>query len=58
MRNRIDSNKEIVNLLRFIIAIDLWKSGVSQDEIAKRLGIAKGSVNRYVKGVKRITELQ
>lgn len=44
---------EVVHLLRFAVAIELWKSGISQAEIGKRLGIAAGSVNKLVKGIKR-----
>lgn len=45
--------EEMVQLLRFLVALELWKSGVSQADIGKRLGIAAGSVNKLVKGVKR-----
>lgn len=47
-----DSN-EVVVLLRQLVAIELWKAGISQTEIAKRLGVAKATANKYLKGLKR-----
>lgn len=51
--NRTDSEKldEIVRLLQFSIAIELSKSGVTQQQIATSLGIAKLSVNKMLQGV-------
>ncbi|MDF3821734.1 hypothetical protein P3G55_17650 [Leptospira sp. 96542] len=40
-------------LLRYLLAIELWRAGLSQAEIGKRLGIATGSVNALLKGVSR-----
>ncbi len=34
------NSNEVVALLRQLVAIELWKSGISQTEIAKRLGVA------------------
>lgn len=56
IRKLRDANKgpdEVVLLLRQLVAIELWKGGVSQAEIGHRLGVAAGTVNKYVKGVKR-----
>lgn len=47
-----DSNVVVV-LLRQLVAIELWKAGVSQTEIAKRLRVAKATANKYLKGLKR-----
>lgn len=41
-------------LLKQGIAIELTKSGIGQVEIGKRLGIATGTVNKWVKGVKAV----
>ena len=50
---RTDSEKldEIVRLLQFSIAIELSKSGATQQQIASALGIAKVSVNKMLQGV-------
>ncbi len=58
MAKTSNGNDETINLLRFIVAIELWKSGVSQADIARRLGIATASVNKYVKGLKKNPETQ
>lgn len=44
---------EMVALLRHLVAIELWRGGVSQTEIGKRLRVAKVTVNKYLKDVKR-----
>lgn len=45
----------VVVLLSQLVAIELWNAGVSQKEIAKRLGVAKATANKYLRGLKRIT---
>lgn len=48
-------NKRISNievLLKQTVAIELAKNGIGQVEIGKRLGVATGTVNKWVKGVK------
>lgn len=40
-------------MLRSLLAIELWRGGLSQDEIAKRLSISKSDVNALLKGVSR-----
>jgi plasmid maintenance system antidote protein VapI len=47
-----ESNIE-VGLLQNLLAIEFWRGGLSQEEIAKRLGVAKASVNEILKGVNR-----
>jgi predicted transcriptional regulator len=44
---------EIKKLLQQLLAVELFKSGVPQADIAKRLHIATASVNQMLKGVKR-----
>lgn len=46
---------EVAELLRCLVSIELWKGGVAQAEIGRRLGISAGTVNKYVKGVQRRT---
>ena len=48
----VDKSSQIVGLLQQLVAIELLKGGVSQAEIGKRLGIATGSVNKILKGIK------
>ncbi len=49
----IDGLETIVLLLQNLLAIELWRGGLSQKEIAKRLCVAKASVNKMLKGVNR-----
>jgi Mn-dependent DtxR family transcriptional regulator len=45
--------KTEVGLLQNLLAIELWRGGLSQGEIARRLGVATGTVNEMLKGVNR-----
>lgn len=49
----IETSKEVVSLLRQLVAIELWNAGLSQGAIGRRLGIATATANRYVKGLAR-----
>lgn len=49
-----DDLSAMAQLLRNLLAIELWRGGLSQEEIGKRLGVAKGSVNKMLKGVSRV----
>lgn len=51
--NSADDLSNIAQLLRNLLAIELWRGGLSQAEIGKRLSIATGTVNRLLKGVSR-----
>jgi transposase len=44
---------EAVMLLRQLLAIELWRGGLSQTEIRKRLGLGMNVVNEMLKGVSR-----
>jgi len=44
---------EIKKLLQHNLAIQLYKGGATQDEIASNLKIAKATVNKMVKGIKK-----
>jgi len=39
--------------LQHLLAIELYKLNVSQADIGKQLGIATGSVNKLLKGIKK-----
>lgn len=42
-----------IDLLQHLVALELYKSGVTQGEIAKKLHIAKATVNQMLQGVKK-----
>ena len=44
---------ETVMLLKQLLAIELWRAGLSQSEIRTRLGIGMNAVNEMLKGVNR-----
>ena len=50
-KKSVNDLETISNLLKNLLAIELYRSGLSQPEIGKRLGIATGSVNSMLKGV-------
>ncbi|MDO8655332.1 MAG: hypothetical protein Q7R48_02840 [bacterium] len=45
--------KAITKLLQQLVVIQLYRSGVSQGEVGKRVRLAKASVNQILKEVKR-----
>ena len=47
------SLEEVKKLLQQSIAIQLYKSGATQDEIVKNLKIRKATINQMVKGIKK-----
>jgi len=47
----VDELKTIVKLLQNLLAIELWRGGLSQVEISKRLRVATVTVNKMLKGV-------
>ena len=44
---------ETVMLLKQLLAIELWRAGLSQTEIRKRLGLGMNIVNEMLKGVSK-----
>lgn len=53
LKNIQQSLDNILKLLQHSIAIQLYYAGASQDEIAKNLRLAKLTVNKMVKGIKK-----
>jgi hypothetical protein len=49
----LTEQQQIVALLQYLVAIQLWTSGLSQDDIRRRLGIGSHAVNDMLKGVAR-----
>lgn len=52
-QNKSDDLKMIAQLLQNLLAIELWRGGLSQTEIRERLGVGIGTVNKMLKGVSR-----
>lgn len=48
-----DDTANMVTVLQNLLAIGLWRGGLSQDEIRERLGVRKATVNRMLKGLNR-----
>ncbi|PIS14466.1 hypothetical protein COT64_02490 [Candidatus Shapirobacteria bacterium CG09_land_8_20_14_0_10_39_12] len=44
---------KVISLLQHSLAVQLYRSDVSQPAIGKLLGIATGKVNRLLKGIKK-----
>ncbi len=44
---------QIIQLLQTLTTIELFRSGVTQQQIGKHLGIAKATVSSMLKGVKQ-----
>ena len=53
MAKKQSTDEEILVLLRHLVAIELWRGGLSQDAIRKRLGVSINAINDMLKGVKR-----
>jgi len=52
-KESIDGLETIALLLQNLLAIELWRGGLAQVEIGKRLGMRTASVNKMLKGVNR-----
>ncbi|MEO1019277.1 MAG: hypothetical protein AAFY56_16535 [Pseudomonadota bacterium] len=52
-RKKLSTEDVMIGLLQNLLAIELWRGGLSQAEIGKRLGVATGTVNGMLKGVAR-----
>ena len=44
---------ETVTLLRHLLAIELWRGGLSQAEIKSRLGLGSNTLSAMLRGVSR-----
>jgi len=51
--NQLD---DVIVLLKQSIAISLYTSGATQNEIAQNLNLSKTTVNQMVKGIKRVDQ--
>jgi predicted transcriptional regulator len=48
--------ERIIGLLQHLLAIELAKHGVTQKDIGKHLGLAKATVGKMLKGIKKVGE--
>ena len=53
MAPKSNASDETTLLLKQLLAIELWRGGLSQQQIRKRLGISNNAVNAMLKGVSR-----
>ncbi|MCH7666213.1 MAG: hypothetical protein IH936_09845 [Acidobacteria bacterium] len=47
------NDEQMLFFLRNLLAIELWRGGLTQAEIGKRIGVATGTANKLLKGVSR-----
>ena len=52
-KKQLTSEEQIIGLLQHLLVIELWRSGLSQNEIRNRLGISINTVNQMLKGIAR-----
>lgn len=52
-KNLEDKLEQIAVTMKHILAIELYRNGIPQTDIAKHLRIATASVNKMLKGMKR-----
>lgn len=52
-KNLEDKLDQIVLTVKHLLAIELYRNDVSQTDIAKHLHIAKSTVNKMLRGLKR-----
>jgi hypothetical protein len=52
-KNPAPQSDDTVVLLKQLLAIELWRAGLSQSEIRIRLGLGMNAVNAMLKGVSR-----
>jgi|GEM_PF-2451564 len=48
--------EDVIILLKQSVAISLYSSGATQNEIAKNLNLSKTTVNQMVKGIKKLEQ--
>ena len=49
---------DLAYLLQYLTAIELYRAGLSQNEIRSRLGIDINTVNKMLKGLARHVEIR
>jgi DNA-binding NarL/FixJ family response regulator len=44
---------EQAELIRYLLVIELWRAGLTQGQIAKRLSLSNNTINAMLKGLNR-----
>lgn len=57
-KKKLTAEEQIISLLQHLLVIELWRGGLSQNEIRTRLGISMNTVNEMLKGVARNSAIQ
>jgi len=52
---RLTEQQQMIALLQHLLVLELWRSGLSQNEIRARLGMGIHAVNDMLKGVSRVS---
>jgi DNA-binding IclR family transcriptional regulator len=58
MAKKPATTDDLAYLLQYLVAIELFRAGVSQDEIRKRLRINANTVSEMLKGLSQHLETQ
>lgn len=53
MPRKLPTGNETTVLLQHLLAIELWRGGLSQVQIRKRLSLSTSTVNAMLKGVSK-----
>ena len=53
MESELATDEQTVALLQHLLVLELWRCGLSQDEIRTRLGLGMNTVNEMLKGIPR-----
>ena len=51
MNNSEQQMAELVKLMRILVVVEYMKLGLTQGEIAKKIGVAKSAVNEILKNI-------
>lgn len=49
---KLDTNDQ-ATMIRYLLVIELWRAGLPQAQISKRLSLSPNMVNAMLKGLKR-----
>jgi len=55
-KNAVSNANDQTELMRYLLVLELYRSGLSQNEIRTRLGISMNTVNAMLKRVSRTPE--
>ena len=52
-KKRLSTEEQMVWLLQNLLVLELWRSGLSQEDIRTRLGLGMNTINDMLKGIRR-----